>query len=114
MLIEKKTYNEDDGSVGYIESIYDSSNILKTIYFPKKSRLFISYKRGGTFSYGNINENLYENFENSKSQGAFIEQVIKKFPNKYPFSKEFKLFESEIKDIKKIIEDNKETLNNGD
>ena len=32
MLIEKKIFEDEDGK-RYIEAIYDSSNILKRIYF---------------------------------------------------------------------------------
>lgn len=105
MLIRKKVVKEADDS--YIESIFDSTNILKTTYFPTQKRLYISFRRGETYSYGNVDESLYKKFEDSDSQGEFFIQEIKKKPNEFPYRKEFSLYSSEIQDIKKIISEHK-------
>lgn len=110
MYIKKEVYREKDDSIAYIECIYDSSNILKTTYFPLQNKLFIYFKHGGTYSYLNINSNLYEEFENCESHGKFFAEKIKNNP-KYPYLKEFKLYESEIEECKKIIKESKDNKN---
>lgn len=109
MLIRKKIIEDDKDY--YVESIFDSSNILKTTYFPSNKRLYISFGRGQTYSYGNIDEDLYKKFENSESQGKFFIQEIKKKPDVYPYKKEFSLYPREIEDIKRIINEHKNNEN---
>lgn len=106
MLIEQKKFQENDGSVGYIESVFKSDNILKTTYFPLNQRLYIAFNRGETYSYGNISNEMYEEFENAESQGVFFNKNIKK-NDTYPFRKEFTLYPNEVKDLKQIVEDHK-------
>lgn len=106
MLVERKEYKNNDGSIGYIESIFDSGNILKTTYFPNNNRLYIAFKRGETYSYGNITHEMYNEFENSESHGKYFHSVIAKNAIKYPYRKEFTLYPDELKNINEII-DNK-------
>lgn len=106
MIVDKKVINDEDGSVGYIENIYESSNLIKTIYFPKDNRLYISFTRGGTFSYENIDNKLYEDFENAESHGKFFYSNIRN-KNKHPFKREFTLYPSELKELNEIVENNK-------
>jgi len=106
MIVEKKEFNENEER--WIECIYDSSNILKSVYLPKLKRLYISFNRGGVYSYNNIDDTLYNEFEVAKSQGKFFAKHIKKHPDKYPHRKEFSLFPSEIEQAKKIIEEKKQ------
>jgi len=105
MLIERKIIEDNDGS--YIEVIHDSSNILKTVYFPHRNKLFVHFVRGGTYSYTNINEKMYEEFETAESVGKFFQKNIAK-NTKHPFAKEFTLTDNEINEIKKIIKEHKE------
>jgi len=105
MLVERKEYKEEDGSLGYVESVFKSSNILKTTYFPKNNRLYIAFNRGDTYSYGNISEEFYEEFENSESHGKFFFKNINN-NSKYPHRREFTLYPREVEDVKKIIEKN--------
>lgn len=105
MLVNKKIHTEDDDSVGYIECVYESSNILTSTYFPKTNILYISFNRGGVYSYGNIEENVYDKFEKCESQGKYFLSEIKKNSDKYPFLREFKLIDSEIKEAKLLIEE---------
>jgi len=107
MLVERKEYKNENGTIGYYESIFNSSNILKTTYFPHNQRLYVSFNRGGTYSYENINEELYIKFENAESQGKFLRNNIIKNSNKYPYRKEFTLYPEEIKELKLIVEQNK-------
>lgn len=104
MLIEEKTIYNDDESIGYVEAIFDSSNILKTTYFINDNRLYISFYKGGVYSYSNIDPELYYNFKNAESQGKFFASTIKKNPSKYPYRKEFTLYPDEINEINEAVE----------
>jgi hypothetical protein len=103
MLVESKQILNEDGSVGYIEAIFKSDNILKTTYFPESQRLYIAFSRGHTYSYGNVSSELYEEFESAESHGKFFHQKINN--NKaHPYRKEFTLYPFEVNDAKKIVE----------
>ncbi len=106
MIVQKKINKEEDQTVGYIECIFESSNILMTTYFPKTELLYVSFNRGGVYSYGNVNEEKYNQFETSDSQGKFFVKEIK--GGDHPFRKEFKLFDSEVKEAKNILNEWKE------
>jgi len=104
MLSQKKIFEEKDGTIGYFEAIFNSSNVLKSTYFPKNNKLYISFSRGGTYSYCNIDQIIYDEFETSESQGIYFNENIKKAPEKYPPHKEFTLYPSEVKDLKEVVE----------
>lgn len=106
MLVQSKTLGIINDK--YVEAIYESSNILMSTYFPEKNKLFIHFSRGGTYSYSNINESLYVDFEKADSQGKFFIANIKKNPDKYPYAKEYKLTESEINNAKLVIKEHHE------
>ena len=109
MLVEHKEFQEKDGSLGYIESIFESDNVLKSTYFPNNKRLYITFSRGDTYSYANIDKNFYDEFEKAESQGKFFYKNINK--NKtYPYRKEFTLYPSEVKGLKLIVENNKKII----
>lgn len=110
MLVEKKEIRESD-DMRYVEAVFDSTNILKTTYFPMMERLYISFGRGHTYSYGKITEDVYNEFEKAESQGRYFIDKIKNNPDKYPFRKEFSLFPREIEEVRKIILENKEKEN---
>ena len=103
MLVERKEFKEKDDSIGYIESVFNSDNVLKTTYFPSSQRLYIAFGRGHTYSYGNINPELYKEFEEAESQGKFFYKKINNNKS-YPYRKEFTLYPNEIKDLMTIIE----------
>jgi len=106
MLVEHKQILNKDGSVGYIEAVFNSDNVLKTTYFPESQRLYIAFSRGHTYSYGNVSEELYDEFEDALSQGKFFHQKINN--NKaHPARKEFTLYPTEVQELKQIVEDNK-------
>ena len=110
MLIDRKEYIEEDGSLGYVETIFKSDNILKTLYFPKINLLYISFSRGDTYSYLNINEDLYKEFEAAESHGKFFySRIFKK--TEYPTIREFGLYENEINEIKSRIKEVVDDLN---
>jgi hypothetical protein len=101
MIVKKKVIEDDAGKI--VECIIDSSNILKTEYYAHRNRLFVYFNRGKVYSYGNITEKTYNNFEEADSQGEFLRGEIMKNPTKYPYSKEFSMTQFEIKDAKQII-----------
>ena len=106
MLVERKDYQDKDGSLGYIESVFNSDNILKTTYFPKAERLYIAFSRGHTYSYSNISLDKYQEFEKNESQGKYFHQKINN--NKaHVVRKEFTLYPNEVKDLKQIVENKK-------
>ena len=105
MLVERKEVLNEDASLGYVEAIFDSSNILKTTYFKQAQRLYIAFNRGGTYSYEHVTPELYEQFENAESQGKFFHQNIKN--SKHPYRKEFTLYPNEIAEAKQIITEHK-------
>jgi len=103
MLIERKEYYEKDDSLGYVESVFTSGNVLKTTYFPRSNKMYLAFNRGHTYSYDNISNELYENFEKAESQGKFFRENIASKPEMYPYRKEFSLYPYEIEDIREII-----------
>lgn len=106
MLIERKEFQEEDGTLGYVESVFNSGNILKTTYFPINQRLYIAFSRGNTYSYAHISPELYQEFEDADSQGKFFHKEINN-KIKYSARKEFTLYPNEVLDLKQIVEDNK-------
>lgn len=113
MLVERKEHKEKDNSVGYIECVFVSDNILKTTYFPNIQRLYIAFSRGHTYSYGNFSPEKYQEFEEADSQGKYFHKEINN-KNKYPARKEFTLYPNEVKDIKIIVENNKQIIEEDD
>ena len=106
MLVERKEVQKEDGTIGYIESVFKSENILKTTYFPDNQRLYIAFSRGNTYSYGNINIDFYQEFEDAESHGKFFHKNINK-KSQYPYRKEFTLYPHEIREFKEIVENHK-------
>jgi len=110
MLVKEKKFQEEDGSIGYYDAVYDSSNILGTTYFPKRHALYISFNRGGVYSYSNVTPELYEEFKAAESQGKFFAKTIKSQPETYKFLKEFTLYPQEVADLKEVVEENREEM----
>ncbi len=106
MLVERKEFIDENQNVGYVESIFESDNVLKTTYFPGNQRLYIAFSRGDTYSYGNVSPELYLEFENAQSQGKFFYSRINN--NKaHPYRKEFTLYPSEVNEYKQVVADKK-------
>ena len=104
MVVDKKTHIEKNNIIGYVECVYDSTSLLKSLYFPQTQSLYLSFKRGGVYSYSNVDNQLYENFENAESQGKFFHKEIRN-NDKYAYRREFQLNEYEIKEADKIVEE---------
>ena len=109
MLLERKELKDSETEELYVEALYDSSNIMKSIYLPENKMLFIIFRKGVVYSYRNVDIELYLGFENTESQGVYFSKNI----NKNPLCKcyrEYKLYEFEKKDIVKLIEEQKQLL----
>jgi len=113
MLIERKEHKNENNYVDYIESIYDSQNILKSIYFMQSKRLYIYFKSGIAYSYGNIDNELYDEFEKNESQGKFFAKKIKN-NNKYPYRKEFSLLSNELNELLQIVNNKNKYVQHND
>ncbi len=109
MLIERKEVLNEDKTIGYIESVFNSDNVLKTTYFPQSQRLYIAFSRGHTYSYANVSPEFYQEFEDADSQGKFFYKKINN-NSAFPFRKEFTLYPNEVKDLKTIVQTKKEEL----
>lgn len=109
MLVEHKEHKEEDESIGYIESIFSSDNVLQSTYFPKNQRLYIAFNRGHMYSYENITQEMFNEFENSDSQGKYFYKNINN-KSKYPCRKEYKLYPDEVKVLKETVEEFKNNL----
>jgi hypothetical protein len=72
MLIKKVTEKKD-----VIESYYNSSNILKSVYHIDTKDLDVVFKRGAVYRYVDIPLKLFEQFERDQSQGKFLNKRIK-------------------------------------
>jgi hypothetical protein len=92
MLVKREENLEKDGSVGFIESVYDSSNLLSSVYFPNTEKLYLIFKRG----------ELYESFEKAESQGKFFNQNIKN-NDTLQYLREYNLYKNEIEEFEKQI-----------
>jgi len=106
MLVERKEILNEDKSIGYIESVFNSDNVLKTTYFPGAQRLYIAFSRGHTYSYGNVSREMYNEFEAADSQGKYFHAKINN-KSKFPTRKEFTLYPNEVRDLKQIVENKK-------
>ena len=107
MLVERKEFQEEDGTIGYIETVFKSDNVLKSTYFPNIQRLYIAFNRGHTYSYSNVSPEMYQEFENADSQGKYFFKNLNK-KTAHPYRKEFTLYPDEVKDLKEIVENNEQ------
>lgn len=101
-MIVKRSILEDDGGK-IITCVINSSNILKTEYFAHRNILYVYFNRGKVYSYANVTDDIYNNFEEADSQGEYLRGEIMKKSSKYPYSKEFTMTKFEIDEAKEII-----------
>ena len=109
MLLERKELTDSETSEMIIEALYESSNIIKSMYLPAKKTLFIIFRKGFVYSYSNVDNELYVGFEVADSQGIYFSKNISKNANCL-YYKEYKLYEFEKMDIFKLIEERKQIL----
>jgi hypothetical protein len=109
MLLERKELTDTQTGERFVEGLYDSSNIMKSIYIPERQLLFIFFKKGIVYSYYNVDTELYLGLEMADSQGVYFAKNINK--NKVcQYFREFKLYEFEKKDMLTLIEEHKTLL----
>ena len=106
MIFKRKEIKNDDNTIGYIESVFKSDNILKTTYFHKDRRLYIAFSRGHTYSYGNISPSFYKEFESAESHGKFFYKRINNNKS-HPYRKEFTLYPHEVQGLKEVVKNHK-------
>ena len=109
MLLERKELKDSESDELYVEALYDSSNIMKSIFLPEKKMLFIIFRKGVVYSYRNVDNEIYVGFENSDSQGVYFSKNIAKNPL-CTYYREYKLYEFEKKDMLKLIDEQKQLL----
>lgn len=109
MLLERKELRDEETKELVVEALFDSSNIMKSIYIPDREILFIIFKKGVVYSYEHIDIETYVGFENADSQGVYFSKNITKNPV-FVFYRQYKLYEFEKKDLLKLIEEHKEIL----
>lgn len=55
-----------------------SSNLASVGYDAVSKTLFVSFHKGGTYSYSNVPENVYQGLMNAPSKGRYFAANIKK------------------------------------
>jgi hypothetical protein len=73
-MILKKQVKEN-----IIKSLYDSSNVLASIYDTNTNDLIIIFKSGTQYKYPNVSLNDYTRLEIAESQGVVFNTHIKKY-----------------------------------
>jgi len=68
---------EENGS---IECLYDSTNILGSIYITTDKKLAIIFGSGRQYVYEGVKYEDYKKFESSESQGKTLHTILKKYP----------------------------------
>jgi hypothetical protein len=66
---------------GFIECLYDSSNVLASKYDVGKRKLAVIFGSGQQYVYENVSVEDYQKFESDDSQGSAIHKYIKKYKN---------------------------------
>jgi hypothetical protein len=109
VLLERKELKDAETQEIYVEALYDSTNLMKTIYLPQRKMLFVFFKKGVVYSYANVDSELYLGLENADSQGVYFSKSIVK-NTKCVHYREYKLYDFEKKDMLKLIEEQKQLL----
>jgi hypothetical protein len=61
---------------GYEICVYESTNIVKSMYSVSEEKLIVKFGKGGEYSYTPVNESLYLHFKTAESQGKFFRSEI--------------------------------------
>jgi hypothetical protein len=65
---------------GLIKAMYNSSNIVASIYNSNNNNLEVIFKSGTKYRYDGVSKSDYMRFEIADSQGKVFESHIKKYP----------------------------------
>ena len=71
MILKKQEKN------GVVKALYDSSNIVASIYNPATSDLDLIFKAGTKYRYNGVSKSDYMRFEIAESQGTVFNTHIK-------------------------------------
>lgn len=63
---------------GFVKALYDSSNIIASIYESKTNTLDLVFKAGTKYRYNGVSKSDYMRFEIADSQGTVFDTHIKK------------------------------------
>jgi hypothetical protein len=85
---------------GKIKSIYESSNILSSIYVPNDKKLTIIFKNGTSYTYDKVDKTDFFRFETAESQGNVFSKYIKNNPFVKNDNVDVNDIETEITDVK--------------
>lgn len=85
---------------GKIKSIYESSNILSSIYVPNDKKLTIIFKNGTSYTYDKVDKTDFFRFETAESQGNIFSKYIKNNPFVKNDNVDVNDIETEITDVK--------------
>ena len=108
MIVKNREHYDENAKLELIETIYDSSNILMSTYFPKSEKLYIAFNKGAVYQYLNCSKELFLEFKTSESQGKFFNQNIKNNKDLI-YSKHFDLYNNEIEHAKSLVKEWKES-----
>jgi len=64
---------------GLVKALYDSTNIVASIYDQKTSNLDLIFKAGTKYRYNSVSKSDYMRFEIAESQGTVFNTHIKKY-----------------------------------
>lgn len=109
MLLERKEQKDSETQEIFVEALFDSSNLMKTIYIPGRKTLFVFFKKGIVYSYANVDAELYVGLENADSQGVYFSKEIAKNPT-CVYYREYKMYDFERKDMLDLIAEQKQLL----
>jgi KTSC domain len=68
-----------DVTENIIKALYESSNILASIYNLSSFELIIIFKSGAQYKYANVSQTDYTRFETADSQGSVFNKHLKKY-----------------------------------
>lgn len=92
-----------------VNALYESSNIVSSVYDTTKKDLTIIFKNGGSYTYRDVSHTDYFRFETAESQGRVLNSNIKA----YSFIKNDNVDVNEIlSEVNKIKEDEKLKVKN--
>ena len=55
----------------------ESSNIERVGFDPEKNDLFVKFLSGGTYSYADVDEDIFDNFVRAESKGKYFLDYVK-------------------------------------
>ena len=73
MIIDRVEINNN------VNAIYESSNIIASIFNKSDNSLRIIFKNGGSYTYSDVKNTDYLKFETAESQGKLLNTTIKKY-----------------------------------